>query len=140
MAIGRFGENETVNNILNVFHQNAQGKNIKMDIRAAAKPNISVPPPALVTVIANIPENALYGAIESKGKDPNITVSIKHKSGRPVIFCENTCLKTLSFEEMPESLQGIGIQSVIFTAEKYKGSCRFSAAEGVFRCTIIMDE
>ena len=140
MNTGHFCEHETINNILKVFHQKATSQNITIDIRAAAKPDISVPSPALVTVVANILENALHGAVESKAKSPNITVSIKHKSGHLVISCENTCSQSLKFEEMPEYLQGIGIHSVISTAEKYNGSCRFSASDGVFSCTIIMDE
>ena len=111
-----------------------------MEIRAAAKPDISVPSPALVTVIANILENALHGAIESKAENPHITISIKHKSGRLVISCENTCVLALNFEEMPEHLQGIGVHSVISTAEKYNGLCRFSAGNGIFSCTVVMDE
>ena len=140
MTTDRFCENETINNILKVFHQKAAKQNITMEIRAAAKPDLSVPSPALVTVIANILENALHGAAESKANSPMITVSIKHKSGRLVISCENTCSQSLKFEEMPEYLQGIGIRSIISTAEKYNGSCRFSASDGVFRCTVIMDE
>ena len=139
-STGRYCENETINNILKVFQQKATNRNIAMDIRAAAKPDISVPSPALVTVVANILENALHGAAESKSKSPEITISIKHKSGHLVLSCENTCSKSLNFEEMPEYLQGIGIHSVITTAEKYNGSCRFSASDGVFRCTVIIDE
>ena len=140
MTTGRFCENETINNILTVFHQKAAEQNITMEIRAAAKPTISVPSPALVTVVANILENALHGAAESKAKDPSISVSIKHKFGRLVITCENTCIRTLHFDEMPEHLEGIGIHSVRSTTDKYNGTCRFSAADGVFRCTVIMDE
>ena len=111
-----------------------------MDICAAAKPNITVPSPALVTVVANVLENALHGAAQSLAQTPKITVSIKHKSGRLVVSCENTCVNSLNFEEMPEHLQGIGVHSIISTAEKHNGSCRFSANEGVFSCTVIMDE
>lgn len=136
----RFCENETINNILNVFYQKATSKNITMEICAAAKPNLTVSSPALVTVVANILENALHGALEARSENPRISVSVKHKSGRLVISCENTCSKTLNFEEMPDYLQGIGIHSVISTAEKYGGSCRFSAAGGLFRCVVIMDE
>lgn len=140
MTTGRFCENETINNVLKVFYQKAESQNITMEIRAAAKPDLSVPSPALVTVVANILENALHGAAESKAKSPSISVSIKHKSGHLVISCENTCSQFLKFQEMPEHLQGIGIHSIISTAEKYNGSCRFSASDGVFSCTIIMDE
>jgi len=140
MNTGRFCENETINNILKVFYQKATAQNITMEIRAAAKPDISVPSPTLVTIVANILENALHGAIEAHAEKPRITVSIKHKAGRLVISCENTCTPSLNFEEMPEYLQGIGVHSVMSSAEKYNGSCRFSAADGVFSCMVIMDE
>ena len=139
-TIGRFCENETINNILKVFYQKATEQNITMEIRAAAKPNITVPSPALVTVVANILENAIHGAVEANTDDPQITVSIKHKSGRLVISCENTCSKQLRFDEMPDYLQGIGVHSVLSTAEKFGGTCRFSAADGVFSCMVVMDE
>ena len=137
---GRFCENETINNILKVFYQKATAQNITMEIRAAAKPNITVPSPALVTVVANILENALHGAAEANVDNPQITVSIKHKSGRLVISCENTCSKQLHFDEMPDYLQSIGVHSVLSTAEKFGGTCSFSAADGVFRCMVVMDE
>ena len=136
----RFCENETVNNILKVFYQKATAQNITMEIRAAAKPDISVPSPTLVTIVANILENAIHGAIEAHAEKPRITVSIKHKAGHLVISCENTCAPSLNFEEMPEYLQGIGIHSVMSSAENHNGSCRFSAADGVFSCMVIMDE
>ena len=137
---GRFCENENINNVLKIFHQKAAAQNIAMHICAAAKPNLSVPSPTLVTVVANILENALHGALEAHTENPQITVSIKHKSGRLVISCENTCSKALNFDEMPDHLQGIGVHSVISTAEKFGGTCRFSAADGVFHCMVVMDE
>ena len=140
MTTGRFCENETINSILKVYHKKAKNQNIAIDICAAVKPNISVPSPALVTIVANTLENALHGASDSKSATPYIKVSIKHKAGRLVISCENSCIPSLDFKEMPDYLQGIGINSIIFTTEKYNGSCRFSANNGKFTATIIMDE
>ena len=137
---GRFCENETINNILKVFYQKASAQNIKMEICAAAKPDLSAPSPTLVTIVANILENALHGAIDAHAETPRITGSIKHKAGRLVISCENTCTPSLNFDEMPDYLQGIGVHSVMSSAEKHNGSCRFSAADGVFSCVVIMDE
>lgn len=140
MSTGRFCENETVNSVLRVYYQKATDANINIDICAAAKPSISVPSPALITIIANVLENALHGAVDSKNDSPYIKVSVKHKSGRLVLSCENTCSSLLDFEEMPEYLQGIGIHSIISTADKYNGFCRFSANSGVFKVTIIIDQ
>ena len=140
ITTGRFCENETVNNILKVFHQKAMEQNISMEIRAAAKPNLSADAPDLVAIVANVLENALHGAAESGSEEPFIHVNIKHQAGRFVVICDNACKPSLDFEEMPEYLRGIGIQSITATADKYGGSCRFSAKGGVFHCMVVMDE
>ena len=140
ITTGRFCENETVNNILKVYHQKASEQNIATEIRAAAKPNLSADAPDLVAIVANVLENALHGAAESGSEEPFIHVNIKHQSGRFVVICDNSCATSLDFEEMPEYLRGIGIQSITATADKYGGSCRFSAKGGVFHCMVVMDE
>jgi len=140
ITTGRFCENETVNNILKVYRQKAAEQNIAMEIRAAAKPNLSAAAPDLVAIVANILENALHGAAASGSKAPFITVNIKHQAERFVVSCDNSCIPSLDFEEMPEYLKGIGIQSISATADKYGGSCLFSAKGGVFHCMIVMDE
>lgn len=140
ITIGRYCENETVNTILNVYQQKANEQNITMEIRAAAKPNLSADAPDLVAIVANVLENALHGALQSNAKEPFIRVNIKHQAERFVISCDNSCVKTLQFEEMPEYLRGIGIQSITDTADKYNGTCRFTAKDGTFHCMVVMDE
>ena len=140
ITTGRFCENETVNSILKVYHKKATEQNISMEIRAAAKPNLSADIPDLVAIVANVLENALHGAAESGSEEPFIHVNIKHQAGRFVVICDNACKPSLDFEEMPEYLRGIGIQSITTTADKYSGSCLFSAKGGVFHCMVVMDE
>lgn len=140
ITTGRYCENETVNTILNVYQQKANEQNITMEIRAAAKPNLSADAPDLVAIVANVLENALHGALQSNAKEPFIRVNIKHQAEQFVISCDNSCAKTLQFEEMPEYLRGIGIQSITDTADKYNGTCRFTAKDGTFHCMVVMDE
>ncbi|MBR7114106.1 MAG: hypothetical protein IKC76_06290, partial [Firmicutes bacterium] len=52
LSPGRFCENETVNNILRVYHQKAADQGIAMEIRAAAKPELAAAAPDLVAIIA----------------------------------------------------------------------------------------
>ena len=140
ITTGRFCEHETVNNILKVYHQKAAEQGITMEIRAAAKPELSATAPDLVAVISNVLENALHGAAQSGSEAPFLHVSIKHRSGRFVVSCDNSCTPALDFEAMPEYLKGIGIQSITSTADKYGGSCLFAAKSGVFHCMVVMDE
>lgn len=140
ITTGRFCENETVNNILRVYYQKAAVQDISMQVRAAVKPGLSASAPDLVAIVANVLENAIHGALDSGRKQPVIQVNICHKEQRLAIDCENTCAAKLDFEEIPEYLRGIGIHSIMATAEKYNGLCRFSAKDGTFRCMVIMDE
>ena len=136
----RFCENETVNNILKVYHQKASKQNITMEIRAAAKPNLSANDPDLVAIIANILENAIHGAAQSGSNAPFVRVNIKHRAQRFVVSCDNSCAPSLNFEEIPDHMKGIGIQSITATADRYGGSCLFSAKDKVFHCMVVMDE
>ena len=140
ITTGRFCENETVNNILKVYHKKATEQNIVIEIRAAAKPDLAATSPDLVSIIANILENALHGAADSGSAEPFIRVTVKHQAQRFVVGCDNSCTKSLNFEEIPDWLRGIGINSIVDTADKYNGTCLFSAKDGVFRCMVIMDE
>lgn len=140
MTTGRFCENETINNILKVYSKKAGEDGIKTQIVAAVKPELTIPAPELVQIVANVLENALHGATQSKKSNAFINVSIKHKSERLVLTCENSCIEELDFEEMPEELYGIGIHSIITTAEKHNGMYNFTAQNGIFTAKIIIDE
>ena len=140
MTTGRFCENETVNNILKVYRKKAEKKGINTQIIAAVKPKLTIPAPALVQIVANVLENALHGATQSKKANAFIDVSIKHKAQHLVLTCENSCKEELNFTEMPKDLYGIGIHSIISTAEKFSGTYSFSANRGVFTVKIVMDE
>jgi hypothetical protein len=41
---------------------------------------------------------------------------------------------------MPSEMHGIGIHSIITTAEKYNGMYNFTAQNGIFTAKIIIDE
>ena len=129
-----------MNNILKVYHKKATEQNIAMEIRAAAKPNLFAAAPDLVAIVANVLENALHGATASGSETPFIRVNIKHQAGRFVVSFDNSSTPSLDFEEVPKYLRGIGIQSITATADKYGGSCLFSAKGGVFHCMVVMDE
>ena len=140
MIIDRFCENETVNNILKFYYKKATEAGIRIEISAAVKPELSITPPEIVQIIANILENALHGAIESKNQAPFMEISIKYKSERLAISCKNSCKTELDFEEMPSDLYGIGMRSITSVAEKYNGTYSFSAKNGEFIAKLVIDD
>ena len=136
----RFCENETLNNVLRVYAQKAQKSNIKMDIVALAEKDLPITSNDIVTILANIVENAYNGARESKHSEPYISVNISRKHGRFIIRCKNACKSSLSFkDEMPVGLRGIGVSSIISAVNKYGGNCRFTAKNSEFSCIVIIE-
>lgn len=140
MGSERFCENDTINNILKVYYQKAVKQHITANFSACMKSTTSIPAPELVDIVANVLENALHGAMDSGSEAPFITVSVKHKAERMVIHCENSCHPSMDFEEMPDTLRGIGTHSIISTAESLGGVCRFFAKNGVFKCIVILHD
>ena len=133
----RFCENETINNVLRVYRAKAKSANIRFSADAAAKKETPVSSHDLVAILANVVENALHGAIESNAEDPMISVNIYYKAKKMVIVCENSCNPFLVFApDMPSEMWGVGIHSIVSTAEKYGGTCRFTAQNGVFTATV----
>ena len=135
----RFCENETINNVLRVYRAKAKAANIRFLADAVAKKETPVSSHDLVAILANVVENALHGAIESNAEDPMISVNIYYKAKKMVIVCENSCNPFLVFApDMPSEMWGVGIHSIVSTAEKYGGTCRFTAQNGVFTATVAL--
>lgn len=140
MGNERFCENDTINNILKVYHRKARQQNLAVTFSAGVKSTTSIPAPELVIIVANILENALHGAVDSASDTPFITISVKHKADRLVIHCENACKTSMDFEEMPDELRGIGIQSIVSTTDRLGGTCRFFAKNGIFKCIVVLND
>ena len=132
-------ENNEINNILSVYTNKAAAAGIPIEVRVSAKKELKASTFDLVTIMGNVLENAIHGAQSSKAQEPKICVDIYHKDGKFVISCKNSCLKTLEFDEIPKSLEGIGVKSINTTADKYNGVCRFSAHGGLFNVLLVMD-
>ena len=62
-----------------------------MDIVALAEKDLPITSNDIVTILANIVENAYNGARESKHSEPYIAVNISRKHGRFIIRCKNAC-------------------------------------------------
>lgn len=135
----RFCENDTINNIIRVYHQKTEKESIKFEVGIDVDPKLEVTDPDLVAILANIMENAVHGAANSHVSEPWIMLDIYHREERLVINCENSCDRNIDYTDMPNQYYGTGINSIIATADKYDGSCRFTVADGVFKCITIMN-
>lgn len=138
--------NTAVNNILAAYTGRARKAQIKVTMDVKLGKNLAIPNIDLITILANAYENAIYGCMEVKKQSPDrecfIQLLIKKKKNKLVIYCSNTCrLETeiMNGQPKPESTGGIGVMSIIKTAEKFDGEYDFKNDNGVFVFRLIMN-
>ena len=78
----RYCENIMVNTILTVYTRRAKEQDIQVNVSACVSRNLNVAPQDLVTVIANLFENAINAAEMVKNRQRYVNVSIKDNEKR----------------------------------------------------------
>ena len=138
--------NTTVNNLLSAYTRRARNEQIKVMLDVALGGSLTIPNIDLVTILANAYENAIYGCIEVKEQSPErecfIHLVLKRKKNKLVISCSNTCRVEAEFKDgqpKPEFTGGIGVLSIIKTAENFGGEYDFKNDDGVFKFRLIMN-
>lgn len=139
-------ENTAVNNLLLAYTRKARREQIKVTLEVELDKNLTIPNIDLVTILANAYENAIYACIEvkkqSKQRECSIYLMLKRKKNKLVIYCSNTCrieTELKNGQPKPEFTGGIGVFSIIRTAEKYGGEYDFKNDNGVFVFRLIMN-
>lgn len=138
--------NSAVNNILSAYTRKARNEQIKvrLDIEIGRNPGISNID--LVTILANAYENAIYACMEMKkhsdGRECSIHLMVRRRKNKLIIFCSNTCRMEVELKNgqpKAEFTGGIGVSSIIRTAEKYDGEYDFKNDSGVFIFRLVMN-
>jgi len=138
--------NSAVNNILSAYTRRAKKGQIDVTLDVELGQELGIPNIDLVTILANAYENAIYGCIETKKRTPErpcfIHLMLKRKKNKLVISCSNTCQMEAEMKNGqpgPEFTGGIGVLSIIKTAEQYEGEYDFRNDYGVFQFRLIMN-
>ncbi len=137
--------NMAVNNLLAAYTKKAREAQIKVTLDVELGKDLAIPSIDLVAILANAYENAIFGCMEvkkqSKGRECFISLMIKKKNNKLVISCKNTCrMETMvkNGQPKPEFTGGIGVLSIIKTAEKFDGEYDFRNDNGVFVFRLIL--
>lgn len=138
--------NTTVNNLLSTYTRKARKEQIQVTLDVELDGNLTIPNIDLVTILANAYENAIYGCMEvkkqSKEQECFIHLMLKRKKNKLVIYCSNTCTKETELKNgqpKPEFTGGIGVLSIIKTAENFDGEYDFKNDNGVFIFRLVMN-
>lgn len=138
--------NTAVNNILSAYTRKARREQIRVTLDVELGGNLTIPNIDLVTILANAYENAIYGCIEVRKQSPKracfIHLILKRKKNKLVVSCSNTCRMETELKNgqpKPEFTGGIGVLSIIKTAENFGGEYDFKNDDGVFKFRLIMN-
>jgi len=138
--------NAAVNNILSAYTRKARNEQIRVTLDIEIGRNLSIPNIDLVAIIANAYENAIYACMEVKKHSDErecfIHFMMKKRKNKLIIFCSNTCRMETELKDgrpKTEFTGGIGVSSIIRTAEKYDGEYDFKNDNGVFIFRLVMN-
>ncbi len=138
--------NTAVNNILSAYTRRARKESIDVQLDVELSGELAIPSIDLVTILANAYENAIYGCMEAQkqqsGKDCFIHLMIRRRKNKLVICCSNSCTieaQIKNGQPKPEATGGIGVLSIIKTADKFDGEYDFRNKEGVFFFRLMMN-
>ena len=135
-----FCSNHAVDHALSAYVKRAEqrGIEVKTDIRFWDASGIS--DVDLVSILANIMENAINGCMQAQGKR-QLELFITQKGTKFVIVCKNTCTLDILFENgIPKNKRrdSIGVESILRSVRKYSGDADFSAEDGIFTCRVVL--
>ncbi len=134
-----------VNSICNTYANKAQQAQIKIYFHVIVPERTNIDNVDLTCIFSNTLENAIEGCLRlPEDQVREITVTAKYMDARLRIQVENSCRDDIVFEgELPKTQKksgGTGIQSIVYTAERYDGTSGFSVSNGRFITQIVLNE
>ena len=128
-------DNTAVNNILSAYTRWAKMEGINVTIDAEVDKNFGID--------GDInPLGCMEARSQMEERECCIHLLVKKKENKLVIYCSNTCKMELDFrrgQPRPEFTGGIGVSSIIKTAEQYDGETDFRNDDGVFVFRLLMN-
>lgn len=143
-VIEKYCENYVVNAILSFYISKARGEGIEVTCKADVPAGLKIEDLELGAVFSNAMDNAIAacGQIEDRAAR-KISVDCREHMGQMYIQIRNTFAGEVRFDgEYPVSKReghGFGTRSIAAIAGKYGGIFSFTAKEGFFETTVILN-
>lgn len=140
--VGAFCKNHAVNTVLSAYVNRCKQSDISVDMDIHLSEMLDVSDYDLVTMLANVLENAVNGCMHAEG-GRRIDFSFRQKGGKLILVCRNACMRDIHFEDgLPRNpdRESIGVESIINTIARYGGNADFSASDGQFVCRLIFND
>ena len=142
-AIEKYCRNYTVNLILSSYIAKARNEQICVATQIDLAEKNAISDMDLCIIFANAIENAVHACrLIPSANDRTINIVCKTKNDKLFIQITNSYTGTVWFDDdMPVSTEenhGLGTKSIAAVAQKYDGVYSFTAADGVFKTSIIL--
>lgn len=137
----QFCENRTVNSILTAYVQRARQAGVRMEAEALVGQETGIKDVDFTAILGNALENALHGCQQSGESSPFIDVRIQTKGTKLTMLVRNSCNGRVKFENgIPKSGKGdgIGIRSMLHSAQIYDGQTDFQCDDNVFMLRMVL--
>lgn len=135
-----FCTNPAIDHVLSAYVARAEKKGIEVKAEIKAWDTYGISEIDLVSIFANMLENAINGCMQVKERR-QIELVVRQKGKKLAIICQNTCSPDIIFENsIPRNRNrhGVGVESILQSVGKYSGDADFSAESGVFTCRIVL--
>lgn len=137
----KYCKNPALNSLISAYARKAAQKDILLSVDVRLEDMLFVSEVDLVSVFANMMENAVRGCLKTEGQR-KIELRVHQTNQILLILCKNSCADNIIFcNGLPQAPdhEGIGVKSILNTVSKYDGDADFSAGEGIFTCRIFLN-
>lgn len=137
----RYCKNHALNSLVSAYGKRAEQEGVafQAEIQLGDAPGVSEVD--LVSILANMMENAVHGCMEAKG-ERKMAVRVRQVNQVLLLLCQNSCADGILFcDGLPQAQnhEGVGVMSILNTAEKYAGTAHFSAEDNRFTCQVLLN-
>lgn len=139
-AVPQYSKVPALNSLFLAYQKKAEQKGSDFKVRVRLQEISGISSVDLVSVLANMLENAFKGCLTAKEHRVEIRAQ---KTGSVVLLdCRNTYDGRVLFRDgLPRAKdhEGIGAESIRSTAAKYDGNAEFFDQDGIFICRVLLN-
>lgn len=139
-AVPQYSKVPALNSLFLAYQNKAAQQGIDFKIYVRLQDISGISSVDLVSVLANMLENAFKGCLTAK--EHRVEIKVQKKGCVILLDCQNTYDGQILFQDgLPRAKdhEGIGAESIRSTAAKYDGSAEFSHRDGIFICRVLLN-
>lgn len=139
-AFPQYSTDPALNSLFLAYRKKAEKEGIDFNILVRLQETAGISSVDLVSILANMLENAFKGCL--KAKEHLTEIRAQEKNNVVILDCRNTYDGQILFRDgLPcaDDHEGIGVKSIQSTAAKYDGSAEFYEKGGLFICRALLN-